>query len=186
MGYETTAQAYASVAVGRYNTVSGSTTSWTSTDPVFVVGNGSSSSNTSDAFVVYKDGTATVGGVAVTSDARLKKDVEPLGSVLARLINVRGVTYEFKDQERNPGGKQIGVVAQEVQKAFPELVRERADGYLSMSYGNFTAVLLEAVKEQQEQIETLRKELESGKDLEARLARLEALLSDSDGTGGSK
>ena len=65
------------------------------------------------------------------------------------------------------------VLAQEVREAFPELVAEDTEGKLSVAYGNFAAVLLEAVKEQQATIEAQRKDLESMKE---RLALLEARL----------
>ena len=63
------------------------------------------------------------------------------------------------------------VVPEDVQAVFPELVEERADGYLGVSYGHMTAVLLQAIKEQQQQIEALRRQVEdlsgSGADLSA-------------------
>lgn len=70
IGIQNTAQAYASVVIGRYNEVSGNTTSWTSTDPLFVIGNGSSSDDRNDAFVVDKDGTIEVTG-DITSDGEI-------------------------------------------------------------------------------------------------------------------
>jgi len=161
-------------------------------DPLFVCGNGTPARE-SNAFVVYKNGTVDANGSNVHSDARLKKHVQPLGDVLPKVEALRGVTYEFKDKGRYPAGKQIGFIAQEVQAQFPELVHETTNGYLSLSYEKFTAVLLEAVKEQQALIEerdqevaALRKELETTRsDHNDRLARLEALLAD-EPEGGSE
>lgn len=69
MGKHTTAEAYASLVLGRYNDVSTgySGSSWVNTDPLFVIGNGSSSSSTNNAFVVYKDGTTEVDGDVTAS-----------------------------------------------------------------------------------------------------------------------
>jgi trimeric autotransporter adhesin len=65
--------------------------------------------------------------------------------------NLQGVTYEWKMDEY-PGfglteGKQIGLIAQDVEKVLPELVSEDKDGYKAVSYTKLTAVLVEAVKE---------------------------------------
>jgi hypothetical protein len=70
MGYRTTAQAYGSLVIGRYNEIDGTTTSWTGSDPVFVIGNGSSSSSTANAFSVNQDGTIKVTG-DITSDTEI-------------------------------------------------------------------------------------------------------------------
>ena len=71
-----------------------------------------------------------------------------------------------------PAGRHVGLLAQEVQAEFPELVREDAEGNLSVAYGNFTAVLLVAIQEQQQEIELQRRELSALRE------RLEALESD--------
>jgi hypothetical protein len=181
IGVRTDAHAYGSLALGRYNTTRGSQTSWVSGDPVLVVGNGGSASNRSDALVLEKDGDLTIAGTLTeNSDRRLKTDVTALGGVLRKLSDVRGVTYRFKDEDTHPAGKQIGLVAQEVRTAFPELVHQAPDGTLSVAYGKFVAVLVEAVKEQQEDLAERDAEVRSLErrvgDLTERLARLEARL----------
>ena len=55
--------------------------------------------------------------------------------------------------------KELGVIAQEVEKVLPELVTEK-DGIRSVAYGNITAVLIEAIKEQQSQIDELKNQVE--------------------------
>ncbi|MBI2415522.1 MAG: hypothetical protein HYV33_02550 [Candidatus Kerfeldbacteria bacterium] len=69
-GYNTTAESYGSVVLGRYNESIGNNSSWVSTDPLFVIGNGTSTSDTHDAFVVDKDGTIEVTG-DITSDGEI-------------------------------------------------------------------------------------------------------------------
>ena len=143
MGWLTTAQAYQSLALGRFNTISGSTTDWIATDPVLVVGNGTSSGSPSNAFTLLKNGDLTIAGTLTqASDARFKTDIAPLGDVLSRLGGIRGVTYRFTSEHAGPAGRQVGLLAQEVQRAFPELVHEDSEGQLSVAYGNFTAVLV--------------------------------------------
>ena len=94
---------------------------------------------------------AFVSGIAANtvsppSDIRLKKDVEVLSQTLAAIDTIRGVRYRWQDPER-PQEAEIGVIAQEVEQVFPELVREGADGYKRVAYGQLSGVLIEAVKE---------------------------------------
>ncbi|MEQ8328907.1 MAG: tail fiber domain-containing protein [Longimicrobiales bacterium] len=76
------------------------------------------------------------------SDARLKEDVRPVGSVLERLARLQAVQFRWKES----GQEDLGVLAQEVEAVFPELVTER-DGVKSVDYSGLTAVLLAAVTE---------------------------------------
>ena len=102
-------------------------------------------------------GDAKVSGTfTCPSDIRLKTKVETLTDVLSRLEQMRGVTYEFKDQTKYAKGPQIGVIAQELQKVFPELVKLGSDGFYSVNYTQLTAVLIQAVKEQQTEINELK------------------------------
>jgi len=86
-----------------------------------------------------------------SSDGRWKKNIRPLELSLDKIANLKGVSYEWKiDEYPDFGlmeGKQIGLVAQDVEKEIPELVSEDKDGYKAVSYTKLTAVLVEAVKE---------------------------------------
>ncbi len=107
------------------------------------------------------DGTVWVQGTLNTpSDERLKTHIETLTSVLEKIEQLRGVQYLYKDQQKYASGEQIGVIAQELQKVFPELVSTGADGYLAVNYSQLTAVLLQAVKEQQQEIDLLKKQMQ--------------------------
>ena len=86
------------------------------------------------------------------SDSRLKENIQVLTGVLEAIKQLRGVRYTYKDQQQYASGKQIGLIAQELQKVYPELVIKGLDGYLAVNYTNLTAVLVEAIKEQQQQI----------------------------------
>jgi len=89
--------------------------------------------------------------IHMSSDQRWKKNIQPLESSLEKISNLQGVSYEWKiDEYPDVGmkeGKQIGLVAQDVEKEIPELVSEDKDGYKAVSYTKLTAVLVEAVKE---------------------------------------
>ena len=92
------------------------------------------------------------GDITAFSDARIKENVETLPNALESVKAMRGVTYNKIGEEK----QSIGVIAQEVQAVLPQLVSEHNDGMLSVAYGNVTAVLIEAIKEQQKQIEELK------------------------------
>ena len=143
-------------------TTGGSATAFDTDNAAFVVGNGYVDDSdfmnpftvNSDAFVVYFNGNATLAGdLTINSDARLKDNIRPLGSTLDKLHQIEGKTYTFlKDEEHTP---KIGVLAQEVQAVFPELVTEGADGILSVNYQGLVPVLINAINEQEAKIAAL-------------------------------
>lgn len=94
----------------------------------------------------------------VTSDARLKKNVEDLEGALATLLALRGVTFEYKDPAR-PGLRR-GFVAQEVEQVLPEWVEDSPDGYKRLTIQGFEALAVEALREQMRELEALRSEVE--------------------------
>ena len=132
----------------------------------FVIGNGDvdssnglAGSNPSNAFVVNYDGSATLSGdLTINSDARLKSNIISLGSTLAKLLMIDGKSYTMKTNESQ---SKIGLLAQDVQKAFPELVKTANDSNqtLSVNYQGLIPVLINAIKEQQKQIKELKNEL---------------------------
>jgi len=99
-------------------------------------------------------------GIQESSDVRFKKNIQPLESALENVLKLEGVSYnwrldEFPDRVFGDR-KEIGVIAQEIEKVYPELVSTDADGYKSVQYSHMVPVLLEAIKEQQELIMTLQ------------------------------
>jgi len=109
-----------------------------------------------------------------SSDVRWKKDITTLPNSLNKIMNMRGIEYTWR--EDSPFGKvdrtrQIGFVAQEMEAVIPELVTTDPNGFKSVKYANVTAVLVEAVKEQQSQIEALKKTIEA---LETKLKMYES------------
>jgi len=97
-------------------------------------------------------GDATFGGdVTISSDSRLKSNIVSLGSTISKLLLIDGKSYSM-----NSDGKQkIGVLAQEVQDVFPELVGEDTKGMLTVNYQGLVPVLINALKEQDEKINRL-------------------------------
>ena len=94
--------------------------------------------------------TAT-GNVTAYSDERIKDNIHTIEYAIDRVRALRGVYYTRKDT----GAPGVGVIAQEVQSVFPEVVQEHSDGILSVAYGNLVGVLIEAVKELADRVEEL-------------------------------
>lgn len=104
-------------------------------------------------------------GLTQTSDARLKRNIQPLHNVLDKIMQLDGVSFDWNqaaDPEMNlTNDHQIGLIAQEVEKVFPELVSSPEDGYKSVDYSQMTAVLLQAIKELRQQNQQLQKRLDA-------------------------
>jgi flagellar biosynthesis chaperone FliJ len=100
----------------------------------------------------YKlDVNGTIRGHNVSpSDQRYKQNIQTLENALTKLQELRGISFEWKGQNAEV---QIGLIAQEVERVFPELVSTDSEGYKSIAYGQLTAILIEAIKEQQQNIE---------------------------------
>ncbi|MCR5454436.1 MAG: tail fiber domain-containing protein [Bacteroidales bacterium] len=150
-----------------------------STNALFVVGNGTDKkTKQNNAFVINKDGTATLSGANLSSDARLKKSITNMPSALEDLLKLDGVTFKW-NKTINPNASdktQYGFIAQEVEKVFPDLVGTDSNGYKTVNYIGVIPVLTEAIKTQQEEIEDLKEENEQLKStLEQLLKRVEAL-----------
>lgn len=77
------------------------------------------------------------------SDERLKTNIQELPYGLEQILQLRPVSFDWKDSEKSS----FGFIAQEVQKIFPEIVSEDEDGYLQIEYGLLTALLVKALQE---------------------------------------
>ena len=171
MGFQTTASDYNSLVLGQWNllgsTVTNSATNFSLENTAFVIGNGTNSTNKSDALTVLFDGTTTIAGdLNVNSDARLKSNIISLGSTLSKLLQIDGKSYTMKKDESEK--QKIGLLAQDIEKVFPELVSE-SHGVKSVNYQGLVPVLINALKEQQAEIDRLKNQ-------EERLERLEGLV----------
>jgi hypothetical protein len=114
------------------------------------------------------------GTIGVCSDARFKKNVAGMADALAKVTRLRGIHFdwrqdEFPDREFDDA-RQAGFIAQELKEVYPEAVRQGSDGAYSVDYGRLTPLLVEAIKEQQQENE----------DLKQRVAALEELVLQND------
>ena len=103
-------------------------------------------------------------GYWANSDLRLKTNVLPIENALDKIMSLNGKTYSLKESHQKASESSIkyGLIAQEVKKIVPELVKETEDSssFLSINYDGLIPILIEAIKEQQRNIENLRQELD--------------------------
>ena len=179
MGLGTTADNVGMVAVGVNNISGEGDTSenyyfvdgqYTGANPgvAFVVGNGDidssnglAGSNPSTAFVVNYDGSATLSGdLTINSDMRLKSNIISLTGALAKILEIDGKKYTMKSNEKET---KIGLLAQDVLKVFPELVKtaNNSEETLSVNYQGLIPVLINAIKEQQKQLKKIKEEIKN-------------------------
>jgi hypothetical protein len=109
-----------------------------------------------DLFQMDMSGNLTMkGDVIAFSDERVKENIRTLDSALEKTLKLRGVSYTRTDS--NDKSTKIGVIAQEILAVVPEVVSRDANGTYGVSYGNIVGLLIEAIKEQQQQIDELKK-----------------------------
>ena len=124
-------------------------------------------------YAAYYDGSTMVNGSTYAcSDINLKENIRPIDHPLERVLQLNGIVFDFKKDSldypeeslefmESCRTNNLGFIAQEVQEVLPELVIEDiASGILALNYNGFSAVLVEAIKEQQETIESLQREIE--------------------------
>jgi hypothetical protein len=153
--------------VGSINSPSG-LGAFTTTTNIGVYGyNPNLSGGPSSDWAGYFDGDVNINGTGYitagvwsTSDKRYKQQIKPLEGVMDKISKLNGYTYTYKTEEFPAKGfdsrSHIGLIAQELKEVFPELVREDAKGYYAVNYEGMIPVLLDAVKNQQKQIDELK------------------------------
>lgn len=108
----------------------------------------------STAVSLSSGGVVTATDFNSTSDINLKTNIKPILSPLSKLLQLNGVTFNWKKDDR----PSVGVIAQEVEKVFPELVNED-ENFKTVNYDGLIGLLIEAIKEQQQQIDELKKQV---------------------------
>ena len=150
-------------------TTSAATTAGSLTvDSVVMDGTTIGHSSDSDLMTLASGSLTVAGDVTISSDARLKSNIVALGPTLMSLLQIEAKSYTMKDDTEQK--QKIGLLAQEVQKVFPELVSEDKNGMLAVNYQALVPVLINALKEQEdnynqlvESIEILEKEILNNK-----------------------
>jgi hypothetical protein len=110
---------------------------------------------------LHVNGTIMATGTITPSDIRYKKDIHPINDALKKIMNLSGYSYSLRTDEFPEMSfetkKQIGVIAQEVEKVLPEVVVTLQSGYKTVDYPKLIPLLIQGMKEQQQQIEELKK-----------------------------
>jgi len=116
-------------------------------------------------FALQGGGLVCSGDVTAFSDARVKKNIELIPDALNKVLQIRGVTFNRTDQGDDIT-RHAGVIAQEVEKVLPEVVTESSDGpqgevggIKKVAYGNMVGLLIEAIKELNAKVDTLKAEI---------------------------
>ena len=159
-------QAALSITESQISDLQSYLTSYTETQTLNdVVGLGSATTQTitvgtaTTGVVIRPDGTLNVSGIATAqdfnsaSDENLKTNIRTIEDPLAKVVQIRGVNFDWKETQR----PSLGVIAQEVEKVLPELVTD--NGTKTVNYNGLIGLLIETVKEQQKQIDTLSERL---------------------------
>ena len=133
-------------------------------DHIFQNGSSGTFNGKTETFRIYANGSVrATGDVTAYSDRRVKENIITIDNALEKTLQLRGVFYNRTDKDDK--SQKVGVIAQEIQEILPQVVNEDYNGLLSVSYGNITGVLIEAIKEQQTQIESQKSEIDELKDL---------------------
>ena len=116
-----------------------------------------SSVNVSSSKLTFNPSTGTLSATIFTSlsDINQKTNIEKITSAVDLTTQINGVRFDWKDT----GEKSAGVIAQEVEEILPEIVHTNEDGIKTVNYNGIIALLVESIKEQQEQINILREEI---------------------------
>ncbi|OFX82264.1 MAG: hypothetical protein A2W99_09410 [Bacteroidetes bacterium GWF2_33_16] len=129
-----------------------------STDQVGI--NGNPSATTTNILRVYSgstNGYYSSSGWTHSSDKRLKTNIETVPNALDKVLKMNGVYFNWIN---DPGKRQVGFIAQEMQEVLPEVISVGEDDYLTLTYDNVVPVLVNAIKEQQQQIDAQQKQIE--------------------------
>ena len=114
-------------------------------------------------------GDIIANSIAGSSDVRFKTHISPIENPLQKVLQLRGVYFDWNTKDfpdrKFSDQKAIGFIAQEVEKVLPEVVQteKTPEGYKAVQYDKVVALLVEAIKEQQKQIDCLKRELKKRK-----------------------
>ena len=121
-------------------------------------------------FIMSYDGSCyTWGDYYTLSDSTIKNDIREIESPLQKIKSLDGITYLYKEEILNKKytdgtlKRRYGFLAQDVERILPEVVEETKDGQLAISYASMVPLLVEAIKEQQMEIDALKEELNTTK-----------------------
>ena len=95
-----------------------------------------------------------------SSDERLKDNLIPISSASYKITQIGGYEFDWNKESKDYAGHDVGIIAQEIEKVLPEVVITRQDGYKAVQYEKIIPLLVQGLKEQQEEINQLKKDLD--------------------------
>ena len=118
---------------------------------VHIIGDGITATTSNTFYVGCENGLYCTGDVVAfsLSDERLKDNIKPIENCLQKVMALDAVEFEWNDLQETYSGKDIGLIAQQVERIAPEIVETRKNGYKAVSYQKIVALLVGAIKEQQ-------------------------------------
>jgi hypothetical protein len=129
---------------------------------------------------VYVSGSVTANAGFINSDQRLKHKIISIQNSINHLSQLNGYHYYWKDKERDQS-LQTGLIAQEVEKLFPELIQKDEKGFLSVNYVGLIPHLIEAIKELKTENDSLQTDINEIKSIVAKLAKSESVSVQAEG-----
>jgi hypothetical protein len=94
-----------------------------------------------------------------SSDKNLKDNITPISNPIEKIQKIGGYEFDWNDKQDTYEGHDVGVIAQEIEEVLPELVTTRDNGYKAVKYDKIVALLIEAIKDQQKQIDELKSKI---------------------------
>ena len=91
-----------------------------------------------------------------SSDKRLKDDIQPIENSLNKVDKIGGYTFVWNDKQSTYEGKDVGVIAQEIEEVLPEVVMTRGNGFKAVKYEKIVPLLIESIKELKQEVDEIK------------------------------
>jgi hypothetical protein len=91
-----------------------------------------------------------------SSDERLKDDIQPIENSLNKVDKIGGYTFVWNDKQSTYEGKDVGVIAQEIEEVLPEVVTTRGNGFKAVKYEKIVPLLIESIKELKKEVDEIK------------------------------
>ena len=130
-------------------------------DNVHILGDGITADRDNVLYIGCENGLFCTGDVVAfgLSDKRLKDNIKPIENCLEKVLKLEAIEFDWNDKQQTYKGHDIGLVAQQVEAICPEIVETRRNGFKAIKYEKITALLVGAIKEQQEIIDEIERKL---------------------------
>jgi hypothetical protein len=121
--------------------------------------------NPSGSYMLEIAGKMRTTGINEISDERLKREITPIDNALGKVMKMQGMQYYWRREDypslNLDNSKQIGLIAQQVEKIVPEVVQTDKEGFKAVEYSKLIALLVEAIKQQETKIDAQQKQIDN-------------------------